>query len=51
MSIKVIKVIGFIATVTGMVTTVVTNWAGEKQQEAKIAEKVAEAFAKVGKGS
>lgn len=42
---KVIKVIGIAASVVGAVATLVGNWAGEKQQDAKIAEKVAEAIA------
>lgn len=41
-----IKVIGIAASVVGAVATLAGNWAGEKQQEAKIAEKVAEALAK-----
>lgn len=43
---KVIKGIGIAASVVGAVVTVVGNWAGEKQQDMKIAEKVAEALAK-----
>lgn len=45
MNAKTIKVIGLIASVGGAALSMVANWAGEKQQEAKIAEKVAEAMA------
>jgi hypothetical protein len=47
----VIKVIGVVSAVVGAVATLAGNWAGEKQQDAKIAEKVAEAMAKAGKES
>ena len=47
----VIKVIGIVSAVVGAAATLVGNWAGEKQQDAKIAEKVAEALAKAGKES
>lgn len=40
-----IKVVGITASIVGVVATLAGNWAGEKQQEAKIAEKVAEALA------
>ena len=43
---KAIKIIGIAASVVGAVATLAGNWAGEKQQDAKIAEKVAEALAK-----
>lgn len=43
MSIKTIKIIGIGATILGAVTSLVATWASEKQQEAAIAEKVAEA--------
>lgn len=43
MNIKTIKIIGMAATVLGAVTSLVASWASEKQQEAAIAEKVAEA--------
>lgn len=46
MGIKAIKIIGIAASVLGAAATMVCNWAGEKQQDAKIAEKVAEALAK-----
>ena len=42
---KVIKIIGIAASVVGAAATLAANWAGEKQQDAKIAEKVAEALA------
>lgn len=42
---KTVKIIGFVTSVVGAVATIVGNWAGEKQQDAKIAEKVAEAMA------
>lgn len=41
-----IKVLGVVATVIGAGATILGNWAGEKQQDAKIAEKVAEALEK-----
>lgn len=47
---KVVKVIGIAATAVGMVATLVGNWAGEKQLDAKISEKVAEAIANATKG-
>ena len=47
---KAIKAIGIAASVIGAVATLAGNWAGEKQQDAKIAEKVAEAFAKAKDG-
>lgn len=43
---KAIKIIGIAASVVGAAATLAANWAGEKQQDAKIAEKVAEAVAK-----
>ena len=43
---KAIKIIGIAASVVGAVATLAGNWAGEKQQDAKIAEKVAEALSK-----
>ena len=45
MNMKVVKVIGIAAAVLGAGLTLVGNWASEKQQDAKIAEKVAEAVA------
>ena len=47
----VIKVIGISASLVGAAASLVANWAGEKQQDAKIAEKVAEALSKAGKES
>ena len=46
---KWIKVIGIGASLVGAVATLAGNWAGEKQQDAKIAEKVAEAVSKATK--
>ncbi len=51
MKINVIKVAGMAASLVGVVATLVGNWAGDKQRDAKIAEKVAEALAKSKKGS
>lgn len=48
---KKVKLIGVVATLTGAAVSLVANWAGEKQQDAKIEEKVAEALAKAGKES
>ena len=42
-----IKIAGIAASVIGTAATFVGNWASEKQQDAKIAEKVAEAMKKV----
>ena len=47
---KWVKVIGIVASVVGVAATLVGNWAGEKQTDAKIAEKVAEALAKTMEG-
>ena len=47
MNIKTIKIIGMTATVLGAVTSLEASWASEKQQEAAIAEKVAEAVGKL----
>lgn len=41
---KLIKGIGIGATLLGVVASLASNWVGEKQQDAKIAEKVAEAI-------
>ena len=46
MKINVVKVLGVVASVGGAALTLLGNWAGEKQQDAKIAEKVAEAISK-----
>lgn len=48
---KTIKAIGFFATLAGMALTLVSNWAGEKQQKAQIAEEVAKAIQNQTKGS
>lgn len=45
MNAKTIKIIGIVASVAGAAASVLGTWAGEKQQEVKIAEKVAEAMA------
>ena len=45
MNTKAIKILGVVASVAGVAATLVSNWAGEKQQDAKIAEKVSEALA------
>ena len=42
---KVIKIIGICATVVGMGATLVSNWVGEKNLDAKVTEKVAKALA------
>lgn len=47
MNLKTIKIIGMGATILGAVTSLVASWASEKQQEAAIAEKVAEAVGKL----
>lgn len=49
MSIKVIKIIGIVAAVAGAGLSLVGNWASERQQDAKIAEKVTEALANLSK--
>ena len=43
---KLIKIIGGVATVMGLVATVVGNWVNERQTEMMIDEKVNEALAK-----
>lgn len=50
MDTKIVKIIGFVATVVGMAATLASNWANEKQTDAKIAEKVTEAIANATKG-
>ena len=45
MNAKTIKIIGIVASVAGAAASALGAWAGEKQQEVKIAEKVAEAMA------
>lgn len=47
---KVIKAIGIVASVVGAAATLVSNWVSGKEQDAVIAEKVAEAIAKSAKG-
>ena len=44
-NLKVIKIVGLGASLLGAAASLVASWAGEKQQDAKIAEKVAEAVA------
>ena len=46
MKVNMIKVAGVAATVVGTASTLIGSWANDKQQDAKIAEKVAEAIAK-----
>jgi hypothetical protein len=41
---KVVKIIGVAASAVGMAATLISNWAGEKQLDDKIAEKVTEAL-------
>lgn len=43
---KTVKILGVVATVAGVGITALSNWVGEKQQDEKIAKKVAEALAK-----
>ena len=40
----VVKIISVVASAVGIGATLIGNWAGEKQLDAKIAEKVAEAL-------
>lgn len=49
MKINAIKIVGIVASIAGAVATLVGNWAGEKQQDAKIAEKVGEALSNASK--
>lgn len=44
---KVIKVIGFAASIAGMGLSLVTGWAEDKQMKEEVAEQVAKAVAKV----
>ena len=44
---KVIKTIGFAATLIGMGATLITDWVNEKKMEEKINEKVNEAFTEI----
>ena len=46
MNIKVFKIVGIAASVLGAVATLAGDWAGKKQLDAKIAEKVAETISK-----
>ena len=50
MNMKWIKIIGMVATVGGAALSLVGSWATEKQNDAKIAEKAAEAVANLMKG-
>ncbi len=43
---KVIKIIGFAASVAGMGLSLVTGWAEDKQMKSEVAEQVAKAIAK-----
>lgn len=45
---NVVKIIGMVASAVGIVATLASNWANDKQTDAKIAEKVAEAVANLG---
>lgn len=47
---KAIKIIGIVASVAGAAASIIGGWASEQQQDAKIAEKVAEAVSKANKG-
>lgn len=47
---KAIKIIGFIATGVGFAATLVSNWVGEKNMKAEIAEQVSKAIAQQTKG-
>lgn len=49
MDIKVVKVIGIAASVLGAAATLVANWAGDKQMDATITEKVAKAVENLAK--
>ena len=42
LNLKAIKVVGIVASVLGVAATLVGNWAGEQQQNARIDEKVTE---------
>lgn len=46
MKVNMIKVAGITATVVGTAATLIGSWVNDKQQDAKIAKKVAEAIAK-----
>ena len=46
MKVNLVKVAGMAATVIGTAATLVSSWANNKQQDAKIAEKVAESIEK-----
>ena len=46
MKVNLVKVAGMAATVIGTAATLIGSWANDKQQDAKIAEKVAEAVKK-----
>ena len=48
---KVVKIIGFAASVVGALASVASSWACEKQADEKIAKKIEEALAKAGKES
>ena len=48
---KIIKALGFGASIVSVVATLVGNWAAEKQQKATIIEEVAKAVAEATKGS
>lgn len=46
---KLVKIIGAVSGVVGIVASIATNWSNEKQLDAKIASKVAEAVTKISK--
>ena len=49
MNTKLIKVLGVAATVAGAGISILSSWLGEKQQDAKIEEKVLKALAEKSK--
>jgi hypothetical protein len=51
LSLGAIKIIGAVASLVGVGATLAGNWAGSKQQEAKIAEEVAKALTKANEES
>lgn len=42
---KMVKILGIVATVVGMGTTLLTDWVNEKKMDEKINEKIDEALA------
>lgn len=41
---KLVKIVGVISTILGVVASLASNWVNEKTLDAKVAEKVAEAL-------